>query len=187
MITLENIQEASKLDNLESAVRKADGKGLYMEFGVHTGFTIRQIAKNTTNRVYGFDSFEGLPEAWHGLSVGHFACEVPTGMPENVSFVKGLFQDTLPDFVKEHKEETVSFIHIDCDLYSSTKCVFDNLACLMRNETLIAFDEIFNYGENDYWRDHEFKAFNEFLETSGYECECLGVYGSHQAVFRIYK
>jgi hypothetical protein len=37
---------------------------LWLEFGVYSGTTINYISKYTTEHVYGFDSFEGLPEAW---------------------------------------------------------------------------------------------------------------------------
>jgi hypothetical protein len=34
---------------------------LWLEFGVHSGYTINYISKFTNDKVYGFDSFEGLP------------------------------------------------------------------------------------------------------------------------------
>ena len=41
--------------------------GLYLEFGVRSGSTITHIARQIPdNTVYGFDSFEGLPENWSG-------------------------------------------------------------------------------------------------------------------------
>ena len=55
---------------------------LIIEFGVHVGNTMRVIQHCTDRPVYGFDSFEGLPEDWTGaggVPKGHFACEVPTG------------------------------------------------------------------------------------------------------------
>ena len=183
MITLEEIHGAKKTSFVD-VIKSADPDGLFMEFGVHTGGTIRQIAQNTSQHVYGFDSFEGLPESWNGLSAGHFACSMPTDMPENVSFVKGLFQDTLPSFVKEHTDKKVSFVHFDCDLYSSTKCIFDNIFDILKNGTVIAFYELFGYKTYEH---HEFKAFNEFLEKHNYSYECLGTYGPHQVAFKIFK
>ena len=42
--------------------------GPYVEFGVFTGGTTRFIAKHIKGRhLHGFDSFEGLPEAWSGF------------------------------------------------------------------------------------------------------------------------
>lgn len=171
--------------SLSELVRMA-GEGLYLEFGVHSGASIRQIAAVTNNHVYGFDSFEGLPEAWNGLQAGHFTTggHLPT-VQQNVTLIKGWFNETLPGFVEQHKDP-VAFVHIDCDLYSSTKTVFDNLKDRFVVGSIIAFDEIFNYG-NELWKFHEFKAFCEFLEETGWNCDCIGVYGPHQAGFRLYK
>ena len=41
--------------------------GLILEFGVRHGTSIRQLASLTSKPIYGFDSFEGLPEDWHRL------------------------------------------------------------------------------------------------------------------------
>jgi hypothetical protein len=37
---------------------------LWFEFGVASGNTINYISTFTNDKVYGFDSFEGLPEKW---------------------------------------------------------------------------------------------------------------------------
>ena len=36
--------------------------------------------------------------------------------------VAGLFEDELPGFLARN-EEQIAFLHVDCDLYSSTKTV----------------------------------------------------------------
>lgn len=36
----------------------------------------------------------------------------------NVILLKGLFQDTLESFLDNHKNDKISFVHIDCDIYS---------------------------------------------------------------------
>jgi hypothetical protein len=170
--------------NLEDYSSQA-GEGLYLEFGVHKGGTLSIIAKSTNNKVYGFDSFEGLPEDWFAANnKGHFACDIPTDLPENTELVVGLFQDTLPKFVEEHKEQKVAFLHVDCDLYSSTKCIFDNLKHNFQDGSIICFDELIDY---EGWENHEWKAWNEFLEETGYKWEVLGKYGTHQVAFKIYK
>ena len=170
----------TKGTSLEEYVKGAK-EGLWLEFGVHTGDTINIIAQNTTNIVYGFDSFEGLPENWNCFEKGHFACEIPK-VPSNVVLIKGWFEDTLPEFVKKHKKEKVAFLHVDCDLYSSTKCIFDNLKNNFQDGSIICFDELLNYKG---WEDHEWKAWNEFLEETNYKWKCLGKYGEHQVAFEI--
>lgn len=182
---LQKINETPGTD-LANYTSKAPN-GLYLEFGVHTGGTIKIIASSTKNKVYGFDCFEGLPEEWVGMhSKGHFACKIPEDLPENVELIVGLFNDTLPKFIEEHKDEKVAFVHVDCDLYSSTKCIFDNLKNMFQDGTIICFDELIDYGDEE-WKNHEWKAWNEFLEETKYKWEVLGKYGKHQVAFKIYK
>jgi hypothetical protein len=74
---------------------------------------------------------------------------------------KGWFCDTLPLFLDEHIE-SVRFLHVDCDLYSSTKTIFSALADRLVSGTIIVFDEYFNYPG---WQECEYKAFMEFVST----------------------
>ena len=62
-------------------------------------------------------------------------------------------------------------MHVDCDLYSSTKTIFTALAAHIVAGSVIVFDEYFNYPN---WREHEFRAFHEFVETHSVEYEYLG-------------
>jgi hypothetical protein len=172
-------------NNLEEAYKLAPKEGLVMEFGVAKGSSIKTLANiNKDRTVYGFDSFKGLPEFWNGLGAGHFACEIPK-VDENVVLVDGWFNETLPKFLETNKEK-VAFIHIDCDLYSSTKTVFNNLKDRMVDGCVIVFDELLDYGD-DIWREHEYKAFQEFLEETGYQYRCIGRWSTHKAAFIINK
>ena len=55
------------------------------------------------------------------------------------------------DHIKTHKSvdldnlENIALVHIDCDLYSSTKYVLDTLKKNIDNNCIIVFDEIVNY------------------------------------------
>ena len=95
---------------------------LWLEFGVATGSTINYISRFTNDKVYGFDSFEGLPEKWRdGFEKGVF--NMNGNLPQvnsNVELIKGWFNKTLLNFIQTHNKK-VSFIHMDADLYSSTK------------------------------------------------------------------
>lgn len=140
--------------------------GMYLEFGVWSGETINLISKNRPNKmVYGFDSFEGLPEKWKdGYDKGAF--NKNGNMPivnDNVRLIKGWFDETLPTFLEENPRQKVSFLHVDCDLYSSTKTIFDNLKDRITIGTIIVFDELINYDE---FKEHEMKAFYEFLQET---------------------
>lgn len=149
------------------------GQGINFEFGVAGGRTLRIFAGAEVNKFYGFDSFEGLPESWMPeFEKGTFKMEGLPWVPENVELIKGLFDDTLPKFVSRSDiiGRKADFIHIDCDLYHSTKSVFDNIAQFIKEGTIIAFDEYFNYPG---WQMDEFKAFQEFVEANHINYEYL--------------
>tara|TARA_B100000579_G_scaffold374401_1_gene338617 strand:+ start:353 stop:1021 length:669 start_codon:yes stop_codon:yes gene_type:complete len=180
--------------------------GLWMEFGVFTGRSIEQLSRKCPTKIYGFDSFEGLPEQWDndnpkgcynlggeippGYIIGEnhsmFDSNMPTNYlpwPENVELVKGMIEDTLPEFLK-YNQETVAFIHIDTDLYSSAVTILNNLETRIKKGTIILFDEINDYPD---YREHEIKAFAEFLIDTGLEYTPLihQNLGYSQGCFRI--
>jgi hypothetical protein len=170
---------------LEYALSRVKVDGLYLEFGAgHKAASINFIAERIDKIIHGFDSFEGLPEDWFGpLTKGRFTThgQLPN-VRENVKLHVGLFEQTLPDFVKTHNGQ-VAFMHIDCDLYASTKTVFDFLENRINSGTVMQFDEYFNYPG---WKNNEFKAFQEFITKSGLRYEYLG-YDTHFSVAVIIK
>jgi hypothetical protein len=94
--------------------------GTWLEFGVAGGDSLRYLAQGRGNaRLWGFDSFRGLPEDWRpGLARGHFAQErIP--WVDGARLVVGLFEETLPWF----SPGAVTFVHVDSDLYSSAKTI----------------------------------------------------------------
>ena len=149
-----------------------------MEFGVYSGRSVNIIADRAKDSlVAGFDSFEGLPESWRsGFPQGKFAVSELPEVRSNVTLVKGWFDDTLPPFLETLKCP-VGFVHVDCDLYSSTKTIFDNLGPHLADEAIVVFDEYFNYPG---WEEHEHKAFQEFLAQSDFECEFIACVPFHQ-------
>lgn len=138
---------------------------LWLEFGVFSGNTINYIS-TFAHRVYGFDSFEGLPEKWRdGYGQGAFnrAGVLPV-VNANVELVKGWFSDTLPRFLAEQKETSkVTFMHMDADLYSSTKFVFDTVKDRLADSCIIVFDELLNYPG---YEQGEYRALQEFLREN---------------------
>jgi len=141
-------------------------QGLILEFGVWSGRTISVIAQHRpSSAVYGFDSFEGLPEAWRP-GFGKEAFDTNGNMPAvpaNVHLVKGWFDATLPGFLAAHPGPA-AFIHVDCDVYSSARTVLETLAPRIVPGTVIVFDELVNYPQ---YREHELKAFYEFVRDHG--------------------
>ena len=76
---------------LERLVRLSPKDGLILEFGVFSGVTVNRISTVTNKTVYGFDSFEGLPEDWgRGMNKGFFKCDLPE-VNNNVELVVGWF------------------------------------------------------------------------------------------------
>jgi hypothetical protein len=139
-------------------------QGLILEFGVWSGASINTIADyvGQSRQVHGFDSFEGLPEDWFGgytKGLFHTQGKLPE-VRSNVQLHVGWFDKTLPDFVAKHRDN-IAFLHVDCDLYSSTKTIFDLLGDRLVPGSVILFDEYFNYPS---WRDHEHRAFQELVQ-----------------------
>lgn len=140
-------------------------QGMYLEFGVRDGFTVNFISQMfPDNTIYGFDSWLGLPEPWvtpwRVYPKGEFSTDgkLPAVRP-NVKLISGWFEDSLPTFAEANKGKITAFVHIDCDLYSSTKTIFKNLGHTFVPGTIIVFDE--------YFRDvGEKQAFDEWLEET---------------------
>jgi hypothetical protein len=152
---------------LDHALAAITLPGIVAEFGVNEGGSINHIAGRLKDRtIDGFDSFEGLPEDWHGnaMAAGYFSRggKLPKVRP-NVRLHAGWFSDSLPRFTATHAGPC-AFIHVDCDLYSSTVSIFEGLRDRIVPGTVIVFDEYFNYPN---WRAHEHKAFEEFIAATG--------------------
>jgi len=159
--------------------------GDYLEFGVYNGTSLTiayQTLKkrnNLTTRLFGFDSFEGLPSeantdddgTWFP---GQFKCTYDTTVSklknkgvdfDRVNLIKGFYSDTLNEGLKKKYDlKTASLIMIDCDLYSSTKDALNFCTSLIHDKVIIIFDDWLpdldkkNLGEK--------KAFDEFLEKN---------------------
>ena len=185
MENIEKYKDTLVLDRAEN-LKNALGRviipgGLYLEFGVHDGTSINFVAESVKpKKVYGFDSFEGLPEDWErGNDVykkGHF--DLKGNLPkvkENVELIKGFFEDSLKPWLETHAQ-VVSFLHIDCDLYSGAKYVLKELNHLIAPGTVIVFDELCdwkNSGIYPAWEDGEWKALNEWLSECGRKVNVL--------------
>jgi hypothetical protein len=156
-----------QLSNLDYAFTQKPPGGLIVEFGVYKGATITHIARRFPGeRIFGFDSFQGLPDHWTGkrYSARNFDRKgVLPRVPANVELVVGWFEETLPSFLERHPG-MVSFMHVDCDIYGSTNFVLTSLEDRLRAGSVIVFDEFFNYHG---YQLHEFKAFREFIARTG--------------------
>lgn len=161
-------------DIVRFAGENAPRDGLFLEFGVATGNTLRELASVIPSgaTIYGFDGFTGLPGDWSGHveTAGAFRQKSIPKVPANAELVVGLFDETLPGFMAAH-DGPVSFAHVDCDLYISTKIIFEHIGSRLVPGSLVLFDEYFNYPG---WRLHEYKAWQEFCEANDVSYSYLG-------------
>lgn len=148
-----------------SLVDELEGRDvLFLEFGVWKGDSIRcfsEMIRSPASLFYGFDSFEGLPEAWRGRDAGEFSThgQPPTISDERVKFMKGWFQDTLPqciELIGSLAARRTVLVHFDADLYSSTLFLLYTLAQKL-NEFHFIFDE---------FSGHESRALYNFRQAS---------------------
>ena len=110
-----------------------------------TGTTLKIIADAVAGdrTVVGFDVLHRLArDLAHRFPGGRIRAGIPDVPGAEV--VAGLFEDTLPGFLARN-EEPVAFVHVDCDLYSSTKTVLDLVGDRLAPDAVLVFDEFFNY------------------------------------------
>jgi len=166
---------------LISALEQCEIPGLMLEFGVFKGHSLRFIASRTSATVHGFDSFQGLPDDWtHFQKKGRFDLggQVPAFEERNVQIHEGWFSDTVPSFLAR-ETGPIRFLHLDCDLYSSTKEVLDGLSPRIVSGTVIVLDDYLNYPA---WREHQYRAFQEFVSRQALSYRYLGFASSYTAV-----
>ena len=159
--------------------------GHWCEFGVREGRSLNWLIEEYPNQViHAFDSWKGLPEDWdHGTGkVSDMSCDPPT-VPEHIQLHKGWFKDTLPAW-KQNNTGPIAFLHMDADIYSSTKEVLIGLNDQIVAGTVITFDEFCNFrlsGKMSKWQDHEFLALIEWMDGCKREVKPLNRNWAYQA------
>jgi hypothetical protein len=145
------------------------------EFGVFGGkslrCTIQQLRENHIkyNKIYGFDSFEGLPEedgdfiktiapgAFNAQKLYNVSKEEVIQKVHDYTYnipilISGWFSDVLNgELVKQYNMQPASYINVDCDLYISARTVLDWIFRnnLWQHGTVLRYDDWFpNMGEN---------------------------------------
>ena len=161
-----------------------DVKGDIVECGVGNGQSLSYILFNLTynekhfNRRYiGFDSFEGFPEPsvedksprnpkkgdWKYVNEEFVISNLnDLGFEERhykkIKFIKGFYEKT---FQQEKDNITkISLLHIDCDLYSSTRISLETWFDKVEKNGIIVFDEYLNAS---FYFPGALKAIDEFL------------------------
>ena len=158
--------------------------GDYLEFGVSGGTSLNcmhevlQELRYSSVRLFGFDSFEGLPAyasneddgVWEP---GQFKSEYHVthrfldkkGVDWQRTFlIKGWFSDTLnQELISKHQIDKASLIMIDCDIYSASKEALSFCAPLIKDISIIFFDDWGTF-KSDEKNVGEKRAFDEFLQ-----------------------
>jgi len=169
----------SRWELLKFSLNQVKVDGLHLEFGVWRGTSINYLASLKPEvTFYGFDSFDGLPEDWSPFYPrGHMKIGEPPKVRANVSLITGLFRDTLNGFL-DKQSESVAFLHLDADLYSSTKYALFTLADHDRLQpgTVIEFDELFYQDSRNTVLDDEHRVFLEFIDNYDVRVRWLGYF-----------
>ena len=135
----------------------------YLEFGVANGGSFYWWLNNHSNKCStfsGFDTFSGLPEDYGPFKKGDMSNgnEVLKTDDTRAAFYQGLFQQTLPGFLKTFNNKNLTVIHMDADLYSSTLFTLTSFAPFLKKGDIILFDEF-------CVPTHEFLAVKNFTES----------------------
>lgn len=171
------------LVHLQDILKDKNNIGDYLEFGVCHGSSFicmhEMLEKLELDKVrlFGFDSFQGLPDEaanqddgiWlPGSYYAHYE-KVKKRMSkagvnwDKAILTKGWFKDTLKSsFIEKNKIEKASIIMIDCDIYSAAKEALTFCAPLIKDNSIIFFDD-WNSSGLASKNLGEKKAFDEFL------------------------
>ena len=178
--------DASKAKCREEAWKRAKPYGFVAEYGIDKGKSFIQLCElNKDNETFGFDAFLGLPDGiWPGNMIHqgmfNYDGQIPFDIPSNGTIINGWFDKTLPNF--NYKQLVAKFLHIDCDVYSSTVDVFNTLQGKIVPGTVIVFDDYCNHPN---WRQGEYKAWQEFVSHNNIKYKYLYVAGMAVALIVI--
>lgn len=167
-------------DTLRYAARLAPADGFVVELGVRFGTTARLLQAALGGTLHGFDTFEGLPQAWHTVPAGAYSTggRVPD-LGRDVVLHRGRFSETVPRFAQA-QAGVARLVHIDCDLYASTLAGLTPLADQLVPGTVLVFDD---YLMNPRWREDEHRALVELGRQRGWRWRYAAFsLFSHQAV-----
>lgn len=165
-----------RVDHLFHAFGHAPSLGHVMEFGVFQAGTLNWMAqwsrRRPDPRVFGFDSFQGLPHDWvrtkdggDRYQAGHFALPALPCVKPNARLVPGFFDATLAPWLAENPGP-VALLHNDSDLYSSTIHTLRLLNDRIVPGTVIVFDELCSWigsATFDNWEEGEWRALREWM------------------------
>jgi hypothetical protein len=167
----------------KSLLNDKEKNKFYLEFGVWKGTTANFFSKYV-NKLYAFDSFEGLREDWIGANYpkGYFNLDkkIPK-LNKNIEPIVGFVQDTLDDFLKKHNPK-INFVHFDMDTYETAKYALEELKRYLIKDSIILFDELYNFPG---WRNGEYKALQETFDESEYKFRAFAAHHGIKVVIQL--
>jgi len=137
-------------------------KGDYAEVGVFKGATAKMICEVKENKhLYLFDTFEGLPETnkidtrfkTNMFNSNYQRVKQKLAKYKDVHIYKGLF----PQTAKPIKNKKFAFVHLDVDIYQSTKNCLEFFYDRMSSSGILL--------SHDYHTKGVRKAFNDFFKN----------------------
>ena len=181
-LIFDNVEKIREYAIKTSLMNDKNKEYYYLEFGVFEGTSANFFSKYI-NKLYVFDSFEGLKEDWAGTAgfKGEFTLnkKIPK-LNSNVEPIVGWVEDNLEDFLKKHNPK-VNFVHLDMDTYSSTKFTLEKLKPYLVKDAIIIFDELYNHIG---WEHGEYKALKEILKVDEFEYKAFMI-NSEQSVIQV--
>lgn len=155
----------------------------YLEFGVAKGESFdwwMTQNSNSNSRFYGFDTFTGLPEDFGPYKKGTFnSGSIPEIKDSRGQFYQGLFQQTLPGFLKNFDNSKKTVLMLDADIYTATLFTLTSLASFLKKGDIILFDEF-------VVPTHEFMAYQQFIDSYYFKMELIGVANNYYfAAFKV--
>ncbi len=152
----------------------------YLEFGVADGHSFNWWMTENQHHAscfYGFDTFTGLPEDFGPYKKGYFNTgnNIPAIRDDRGKFHQGLFQQTLPSFLKNFDNSKKNVIMLDADLYTATLFVLTRLAPFLKKDDIIFFDEF-------VVPTHEFMAYQQFISSYYFNLELIGAANNYYFV-----
>jgi hypothetical protein len=118
-----------------------------------------------------------LPENWGTFNKNDMTANIPVIDDNRVQFVKGLFQQSVPEFLinTNLRNGNRKIIHLDADLFSSTLYALTSMAPYLKEGDILMFDE-FNVP------NHEYYAFKIFCDSYYIKTKLIGAVNNYYQV-----
>lgn len=163
-LTLLDAFRLQKVTDLLESVKNTEGD--IVECGCFKGGNAILMAlwlkeNNIKKKIYLFDSFEGLPDPNQnhdsGYRAGQFTASfeelnnkiLSMGLSSYFEIHKGWFTNTVKPFIKQHPSFKISLLHIDCDLYESTRDCFPDFYPYVEDGGVCIFDDFNDGGKGE--------------------------------------